>query len=177
MRELLQLSPWEFLPLNTYLPAPLIQEPLPEEQCVATIITTIHGTWGSKSELARKDSQFCKHLLQKSADPQSTIIRPFKWTGRNNHHERLLAAADLRKFIEENLKKYPKSVQHLVCHSHGGTIAAQALEDLKFGESVDAVVTLSTPFLYVARRPLTSEAASIIKRLGRKRESKHTVDG
>jgi hypothetical protein len=87
-------------------------------------------------------------------------FRAFCWSGRNTNSDRVNAASALRLFVRKNIETWPKARHYLVCHSHGGTVALYALNDVDFAKLLAGVITLSTPFVYAERRPLPSRLIS-----------------
>lgn len=72
----------------------------------------------------------------------------FQWTGHNNWLDRTHAAAALVSYLTELAKE--GWTCHLIGHSHGGNVIADALHGLKdspASAAVGRVVTLGTPFI------------------------------
>jgi hypothetical protein len=118
----------------------------------ASIVTLVHGTWAADSNLVSDDSSYSRTL--KSLLPGSTLVRNFKWSGRNRHSDRLTAAENLRTFLKEGLRDHPTSRHFVIAHSHGGNIVFYALRDKDLADRLSGIITLSTPFIHVTTRDL-----------------------
>ncbi len=131
---------------------------LPENLQIDNLITLVHGTWGQESALAYDESSFSHSLLPQL--PGQTVFQPFVWSGRNRHSDRLAAADLLKACVLEGVQLYPESNHFVIAHSHGGNILYYALRDAEFACTLKGVVTLSTPFIHVNRRPLPQKLRS-----------------
>jgi hypothetical protein len=79
---------------------------------------------------------------------------PFGWSGRNEAAARERAAGALRTHLAKLLTEHPHASHFLVAHSHGGSIAMYALQDVSLQQRLSGIVCLSTPFLHARRRQL-----------------------
>jgi len=79
-------------------------------------------------------------------------FRVFCWSGKNSFSARWEAAAQFADYLEGVNKARPNAKHVIVTHSHGGTVAAQALELEKFrgDPPIKALICLSTPFAYLS---------------------------
>lgn len=125
------------------------------------IFILIHGTWGSKSDWYKPESEFFKTLEQSARTINHKVI-PFMWSGCFNHESRNVAGAMLAKLIQS----YPHHMHiTIVAHSHGGNaaiIASQILAHDPYNKhKIDALFTLGTPINEQSYKP----DMSIIKKI------------
>jgi hypothetical protein len=77
-----------------------------------------------------------------------TSSYPFSWSGENFESGRRQAAESLKKYFAEIEDDSRICKYHVVAHSHGGSVVARALRDMKTKPSKLGTVTfLGTPFL------------------------------
>lgn len=123
-------------------------------------VIIVHGTFAAPEPGERTWYQpgddFVAHLDAALAQRGSTARcwshlsgqPPFSWSGENNWLERTRAAADLIAHVD---KLAPGQIFHLVGHSHGGNVIADAIPQLLSSSrnkaNLGRVVTLGTPFL------------------------------
>src|SRR5258707_1278878 len=99
----------------------------------------IHGTFaGPKAgvkqwyEFGRQEEGSFINRLEADLRNRGDLIpmtwHVFSWSGANTHSDRLLAAEDLYRLIEEVLQTSSASQLVLLAHSHGGNVALKALE-------------------------------------------------
>lgn len=77
------------------------------------------------------------------------------WSGTNSFAARAAAAADLSAYFREVLFDHRTTFDRhvVVAHSHGGTVAAEALRDLgPLAEEFSGLLTLGTPFVQRVRK-------------------------
>ncbi len=101
----------------------------------------IHGTFAPNAEWTQPGSDLRTAI---ESLPGITVIT-FPWDANNNQKSRYLAALELSKTLNEASTKY----RHIfiVGHSHGGTIAMQAIH---FSNATNtSIITLATPFIDV----------------------------
>jgi alpha-beta hydrolase superfamily lysophospholipase len=77
-------------------------------------------------------------------------LHPFQWSGANSELARERAAKALARTVQDLRRKF--EAVHIVGHSHGGNVANQALDRLRWGQErsgrrVTRCVTVGTPFL------------------------------
>ena len=109
------------------------------------VVHLVHGTWQygllSKAgwEKRRRNkperyplkwfmagSEFCQKLEEQAG--RQLDVRTFEWSGKNSFVERRKATERLRESLKEALAHSPAGAQHVVvAHSHGGTVAFDAL--------------------------------------------------
>jgi hypothetical protein len=126
-------------------------------------IVVVHGTFSGPSSDAPKWWQpnaldtfiprLHNALERRGVEPrcwahcdQATSV--FHWTGNNHWVDRTRAAAGLVRYLSEMAQA--GWACHLVGHSHGGNVIAEALHALRGrpeGKVVRSVITLGTPFL------------------------------
>jgi hypothetical protein len=94
--------------------------------------------------------------------------QPFYWSGENSWFSRTRAADVLADYILKLQKE--GWLCHVVAHSHGGNVVAEALPKIlaasDFGAPLGRVVTLGTPFIDATTPILESETRRQITLLG-----------
>jgi hypothetical protein len=122
-------------------------------------ILLVHGTWGRglfprlrhalrmSGMWFDERSRFCEAL-------RSWVILPvefsaFRWSGSNSARARNKAALELSRVVEERMSRNPFDQHAIVCHSHGGNVALQAMHYLGQPSSRILLITLATPFLQI----------------------------
>lgn len=118
------------------------------------IVHLIHGTWargffGGRKAWTVGGSDVCLKLT--AALPPGTSLEPFLWSGRNSFSARSEASNELRRHLVRSAGREPDAAHVVVAHSHGGTVASQALLDKPLvGVDLRAIVCLATPFVFVS---------------------------
>lgn len=75
------------------------------------------------------------------------------WSGNNSFSARFEAAEALRSHLAESRQRSPTAKHLIVAHSHGGTVAINAVdEQYADGRLTDGVMTLGTPFVRLVPR-------------------------
>src|SRR5438309_11010688 len=111
-------------------------------------IFLVHGTFAKDAPWTERNSALCTALL-KELDTDN--IAPIRWSGANTTRARRDGVNRLSSELRKSLATNP-SHQHIVIgHSHGGTIALQAVSTAEFASRV-GVVLLSTPILIPRKR-------------------------
>ncbi|HVK52058.1 MAG TPA: hypothetical protein VM469_10020 [Pseudoxanthomonas sp.] len=133
------------------------------------IVYLVHGTWpygpfGKETKDGpvpwfRSGSEFAEAIIPESEDDFE--IRTFTWSGKNSFQARSDAAAALaEQMVEDSLGDAPETGYIVVAHSHGGTVAANALGrlvELPLRAGIDtkavllrtkALICMGTPFAY-----------------------------
>jgi len=87
-----------------------------------TVFILIHGTWALDENWYMPGGDFFDQL-EKSVATYDTVIVPFLWSGKNNHHARIKAAHALVKLIESYAKN---TIIGIIGHSHGGNVGVLA---------------------------------------------------
>lgn len=119
-----------------------------------TVVHLIHGTWANgwvkpKESWFQSSSPLAKRLVEIS--PSEIQLKPFFWSGRNSVNGRERAAekfaAELRALDDDNVD------QVIVAHSHGGTVAYEAVQKVEVDRdsipSLKGMVCMGTPFVNV----------------------------
>jgi pimeloyl-ACP methyl ester carboxylesterase len=118
----------------------------------------VHGTWAngwlkSKNSWFNQDSDTYRRLMDQL--PSGTQVQAFLWSGKNSIDARDKAAGSLCRYLEDAISQSPHTSHVIVAHSHGGTVAADALGRLfqcsPQQSQVKALICLATPFTYLAR--------------------------
>jgi hypothetical protein len=123
---------------------------------IITSIVTVHGTFANhkKDEGEKwwqKGSTFQEEVAAR-IDTEAADINwvPFHWSGKNSEADRRRDGVELFKFLHENFES-KNQPYHLVGHSHGGSVIAEALrwstrQNSKL-ENMQSWITVATPFL------------------------------
>jgi pimeloyl-ACP methyl ester carboxylesterase len=118
----------------------------------------VHGTWANgllKPRQAWFDRGSVVYERLRNCVPRDSEIESFRWSGRNNISSRAVAAESFAQHLESSITQHPHSEHIIVAHSHGGTVAADAL--LRLSERTQAIskikglVCLATPFVYLVK--------------------------
>ncbi len=115
------------------------------------VITLVHGTFVPKARWLRYNSAL-RRTLPGFLQPHKVTFRPFAWSGRNNEVGRFEAAKRLKVRLEKQFTSFPDAEHHIVCHSHGGNVALQAISWLESGRTIDGLICLSVPFIHASVR-------------------------
>jgi hypothetical protein len=112
----------------------------------------VHGTWakgfwGTAPAWSEAGEPAYQSLLTKL--PANTQFESFNWSGRNSIAARTRAANDLREHLRCSLREHPKDCHVLLAHSHGGTIANEAVRGSDLDGTVRGLICLATPFAYL----------------------------
>lgn len=116
------------------------------------VVVLVHGTFARRADWTHPDSPLAKTVT--SALGGHVLVRPFNWSGRNSHDERLSWGAKLAEKLVELSHHHPKASLHIIAHSHGGNVAAYALRSPVIRDLVKNVVCLGTPFIVAYHRDL-----------------------
>lgn len=106
-----------------------------------------------------EESALCKALTK--CFPGMVIFKPFGWSGRNTFAARLKAAQLLHTQLQTQLEQYPGCKHVVIGHSHGGSIALEAVFQSALKDSMEAVICLSTPFLRMRARGIAQPFADV----------------
>jgi pimeloyl-ACP methyl ester carboxylesterase len=126
-----------------------------EDRAVITV-HLVHGTWAngwlkSKKPWFEPGAQIYEQLRKQI--PNDVRIRTFDWSGRNSISSRDEAADLLYSELNNSIRQQPHMRHVIVAHSHGGTVAANALtrfdQDSPQLAQVKALICLATPFAYL----------------------------
>jgi pimeloyl-ACP methyl ester carboxylesterase len=114
------------------------------------VFVLIHGTFARRATWIDPGSSFSRSIRQEfGADVK---IVPFSWDGRNSARRRREASQSLASLLHSLFRDDPEARYVLIGHSHGGTVAINALHDPECSQRVRDVICLSTPFLHFRRR-------------------------
>lgn len=122
----------------------------------------IHGTFAREAPWTQDDSVLCRSLREWFPDAR---IDRFLWSGRNRVNARFQAALKLRRYLRSELrKKTPDTELYILAHSHGGSVALQALDCDDLPTAISGVVCMSTPFINARPRQIgmTTQAAVLL---------------
>jgi uncharacterized membrane protein len=119
------------------------------EATAPCIVTLVHGTFAPKAAWTRDGSPLRAAL--KEALGNVTFVT-HDWSGKNTLEERLSEADKLADELCFQQRIFPEAKRIVVGHSHGGSMAAYALERLQPGCYVSGIICLATPFIYFQLR-------------------------
>jgi len=122
------------------------------------IVHLVHGTWANgwlkpKSAWFENTSKLACCL--RDGLPTNVKINSFYWSGRNCVAAREEAAARLAHQIIQNAANGEKIEHFIVAHSHGGTLAYEALKKLPENCRVKGLICMGTPFVSIT--PISKE--------------------
>ncbi|WP_141339711.1 hypothetical protein [Bradyrhizobium sp. USDA 3458] len=110
------------------------------------IITLVHGTFAQGAPWTQLTSDFVAELER--GLHRSTMFTRVDWSGHNDVYARLEGGKILSKHLGQLKEQYPRALQYVVAHSHGGNVAIYATRDLE----VDGIACLATPFFHARQR-------------------------
>lgn len=112
----------------------------------------VHGTWakgfGGTARAWSEPGDAAYERLRSQLPPNSQF-ESFSWSGRNSIAARTTAANDLRQHLRQSLREHPKDRHIVLAHSHGGTVANQAVSGSDLDGSIRGLICLATPFAYL----------------------------
>jgi len=114
-------------------------------------IFLVHGTFARKAAWIQQESAL-RLSLGKNLDGVNFVL--IDWSGRNTTKARQEGVEDLSAKLRKSFEDNPSHKHVVIGHSHGGTIAFQAVNTREFVEKV-AVVLLSTPILTPRKRQIS----------------------
>lgn len=121
-------------------------------------ITLVHGTWARRAEWTQRGSALTKHLERKIAagwmEEVEITWSTVDWSGLNRMKHRSEGARRLLNHMLEFVGGYPGHAHFIIGHSHGGSVAIEALHDKEvgLGTRLFGVVCMNTPFLVALPR-------------------------
>jgi hypothetical protein len=124
------------------------------------VITLIHGTWAKRATWIQPHSMLTKALRDRLG--QDIKIFRLIWSGRNSSTARSVATERLKKKLALRLKNYPTARHYIICHSHGGNIALDAVAGGDLEKKIDGIVCLATPFLLARERGFGANPAAML---------------
>jgi len=112
----------------------------------------VHGTWakglrGTTRAWSEPGDTAYERLRTKL--PASSQLESFTWSGRNSMAARTKAANDLQQHLRQSLREHPKDCHIVLAHSHGGTVANQAVSCSDLDGAIRGLICLATPFAYL----------------------------
>lgn len=116
------------------------------------VVYLVHGTFAQGAEWVHPSSALAKSV--KAGLGSDVLIAPFKWSGANSHTARRAAGKKLAQTIHKFDHYNPDAPQYIVAHSHGGNVAAYALNESGVRSKITAVACLGTPFIKAHARDL-----------------------
>lgn len=124
----------------------------PEGLGVEYAITLVHGTFARNASWTRPGSDLYEALRRRLGS--RCRVTAFQWSGWNSPWRRKQAADRLRAHLAAERARTPTARQYLIGHSHGGSIALQAMTSESDGNPahVAGIATIATPFIHVRRR-------------------------
>ncbi len=85
----------------------------------------VHGTFAPRSPWIQQDSPFCSYMREHL--PKLTLLETVDWSGANTTEAREEGVMDLSKKLSRSIQENPDAKHVVVGHSHGGTIALNAV--------------------------------------------------
>jgi hypothetical protein len=123
-----------------------------------TLVVLVAGTFGNTTfwtNIVPGQATFASELQR--AMGSGTDVVPFLWASSTAHADRLAAAQNLAKLIDQKSPAYGRVC--LVSHSHGGNVALLAAGLAT--TPVDTVVCLSTPHLHLRTKAANGSAVNV----------------
>ncbi len=125
----------------------------------------VHGTWakglhGTKRAWSEPGESAYESLRTKL--PASSQLESFTWSGRNSMTARTTTANDLQRHLRQSLREHPKDCHIVMAHSHGGTVANQAVSCSDLDGAIRGLICLATPFTYLVPPSLGRLQTSIL---------------
>jgi hypothetical protein len=108
------------------------------------VVTLVHGTLARHNKFPELESAL-------RSVPGCDVTR-VSWSGWNTATSRRRGTERLKAHIRDVAARNPAARQFVIGHSHGGSIAVQALHDDGIRAKLAGVVCLSTPFISVTAR-------------------------
>jgi pimeloyl-ACP methyl ester carboxylesterase len=137
------------------------------------VFTLVHGTWGrgwwplrlleSEAPWTNECSPLCKAIRKRF---KNASIERVPWSGGNTFRARANGAKYLARELDALMSRYKDSRHIIVAHSHGGTVAVNALRDEQLANRVMGLVSLSTPFPLLKLRMRREDALWPVMSLG-----------
>lgn len=122
----------------------------------------VHGTWANgllRSRQAWFDQDSVIYNRLKNCLPSNSEIDAFTWSGKNTIQSRAAAAESFCRHLQESIHRHPYSDHIVVAHSHGGTVAAEALSQLSESSEqsshIKGLICMATPFVKLVKPPPT----------------------
>jgi len=111
----------------------------------------VHGTWakglcGTKRAWSEPGEVAYERLRRKLPGSQ---LESFTWSGRNSIAGRGAAANTLQQHLDQSLRDHPSDCHIILAHSHGGTVANQAVSGSDLDGAIRGLICLATPFTYL----------------------------
>lgn len=116
------------------------------------IVHFVHGTFAAKADWVHPDSVLATRVGKSLGN--GIRIEPFGWSGCNSHAARLLAGKGLAEKMLDFERRSPQIPQYVIAHSHGGNVAAYAVEKCAKKANIRSVVSLGTPYIHARARDL-----------------------
>lgn len=125
----------------------------------------VHGTWakgfrGSSLAWSEAGHQVYRRLSEKL--PENVEFESFVWSGRNSVAARAKAVNELQEHLGKSLRMHPEDCHLVLAHSHGGTIANEAVRNNELDGHIRGLICLATPFVYLVPPTLERMQASIL---------------
>lgn len=112
----------------------------------------VHGTWakgirGTARAWTEPGEEAYERLRSKL--PANSQFDSFTWSGRNSMDARTEAAKGLKQHLRQSLREHPNDCHIVLAHSHGGTVANEAVSGSELDGAIRGLICLSTPFAYI----------------------------
>lgn len=110
-------------------------------------LVLLHGTFATEAEWTRDGSPLVNELQKRL---HSSRMHRHGWSGRNSFAARARASCELVNLIKTIIAEDKDARIAIVAHSHGGTIALEAMDSDEVRAHISAIACLATPVLNVA---------------------------
>lgn len=140
-----------------------------DEQTGSIKVHLVHGTWANglmRPQQTWFDRGSAVYQLLRNHLPPDTEIESFTWSGQNSIASRTTAAESFCQYLQSSVAQHPHTDHIIVAHSHGGTVAADALSRLSERStdlsSVKGLICLATPFVHLVKPSLAQMETGLI---------------
>lgn len=110
----------------------------------------VHGTFARNAAWTKEDS-ILRLKLENHFGKENITFDAFQWPGNNQFMLRRRESKRLSNRIKKLLSKYNENLI-LLCHSHGGNIAVDAIKNNSTDNDRINIVLFNTPYIYFLQR-------------------------
>jgi len=112
----------------------------------------VHGTWAKglrRTARAWSEPGEAAYENLRGKLPENSQFESFNWSGRNSMAARTEASNRLQQHLRQSLHEHPNDCHIVLAHSHGGTVANQAVNCSDLDGAIRGLICLATPFTYL----------------------------